>query len=91
MELNAGITEDVFNIYWTQPLTIGQKTLVANKMISKFSSACSPNSIRVSDVVQVIFENKQCMTVEQLADIGNRLMADNHETNTVAKVEKNEI
>lgn len=86
-ELRVGINEDVFNIYWTQPLTAYQKNLIAMKMISKFSPACRPSSIRVSDVAQVVFQTP-CMTEEQLTNIGNSFMADNHETNTVAKVVK---
>lgn len=86
-ELRAGINEDVFNIYWAQPLTPNQKTLIATRMITKFSSACKPSSIMVSDVAQVVFQTP-CMTEEQLTNIGNSFMADNHETNTVAKVVK---
>lgn len=86
-QLKAGLIEDVFNIYWTQPLTVNQKKSIITGMIMKFSPACRPSSIKVSDVAQIVFQTP-CMTEEQLTNIGNSFMADNHETNTVAKVVK---
>jgi len=81
--------EDIFNVYWTQPLTMEQQMLITKQMITKFTRPCVPNRITVtSKIAQVVFENNPCMTTEQLTIVGNKLMADNRQSNTVANVVK---
>jgi hypothetical protein len=66
-----------------------QQMLITYKMITKFTPPCTPNRIMVtSKIAQVVFENNPCMTTEQLTRVGNKLMADNRQSNTVANVVK---
>jgi hypothetical protein len=69
----VGIDVYEYTIFYTDPLSIGDKTKLANNMINKFSG-CRPNRISVSQQTATIDFQDGCMTAEQLKKVSDNTL-----------------
>ena len=69
----VGITVYEYTIFYTDPLSIGDKTKLVNNMINKFSG-CRPNRISVSQQTATIDFQDGCMTAEQLKKVSDNTL-----------------
>ncbi len=72
-----GISVSEYTIFYTNPLSVADKTKLVNNMIGKFSSACRPNRISVSQQTAIIDFQNPCLTGEQLKNISNNTLGPN--------------
>lgn len=82
---NSNDTIHLYEIEYNDPLTVSQMTTIVNRMISLFPGMCHPSTISTSPgshTVQLKFTST-CMTGEGMASIGNRIMTQYQQTNTV--------
>jgi hypothetical protein len=86
-----GINVAEYDILYTNPLTISQKTQLANKMITKFPSSCRPNRITVNQQsVGVTMENA-CLSGELLKKISDDTVAPDKADISSIKLDGNTI
>lgn len=86
----VGITVYEYTIFYTDPLSIGDKTKLVNNMINKFSG-CRPNRISVSQQTATIDFQKGCMTAEQLKKVSDNTLGPKPADITSIKLNGNEV
>ena len=69
----VGIDVYEYTIFYTDPLSISDKTKLVNNMINKFSG-CRPNRISVSQQTATIDFQDGCMTAEQLKKVSENTL-----------------
>ena len=69
----VGIDVYEYTIFYTDPLSISDRTKLANNMINKFSG-CRPNRISVSQQTATIDFQDGCMTAEQLKKVSDNTL-----------------
>ena len=86
----VGIDVYEYTIFYTDPLSISDKTKLVNNMINKFSG-CRPNRISVSQQTATIDFQKGCMTAEQLKKVSDNTLGPKPADITSIKLNGNEI
>ena len=70
----VGIDVYEYTIFYTDPLSMSDRTKLANNMIIKFYSNCRPNRISVSQQTATIDFQDGCMTAEQLKKVSDNTL-----------------
>ena len=86
----VGIDVYEYTIFYTDPLSIGDRTKLANNMINKFSG-CRPNRISVSQQTATIDFQDGCMTAEQLKKVSDNTLGPKPPEITSITLNGNEI
>ena len=87
----VGITVYEYTIFYTDPLSISDRTKLVNNMITKFYSNCRPNSIMVGQQTATIDFQDGCMTAEQLKKVSDNTLGPKPADITSIKLNGNEI
>ena len=87
----VGITVYEYTIFYTDPLSMSDRTKLANNMITKFSSTCRPNRISVGQQTATIDFQDGCMTAEQLKKVSDNTLGPKPADITSIKLNGNEI
>lgn len=73
-----------YDILYTNPLSISQRTRLMNNMIAKFPSNCRPSRIIVNQQSVSITMSNACLTGEQLKSISdNTLVQDKADISSI--------
>jgi hypothetical protein len=70
-----GIDIVEYDILYTNPLSIGQRTRLMNNMIGKFYGNCRPSKIIVRQQSVNITMSSACLTGEQLKSISDNTLS----------------
>jgi hypothetical protein len=87
----VGIDVYEYTIFYTDPLSMSDRTKLANNMINKFYFDCSPNRISVSQQTATIDFQKGCMTAEQLKKVSDNTLGPKPADITSIKLNGNEV
>ena len=87
----VGITVYEYTIFYTDPLSISDRTKLANNMITKFYSNCRPNRISVGQQTVTIDFQDGCMTAEQLKKVSDNTLGPKPADITSITLNGNEI
>ena len=87
----VGIDVYEYTIFYTDPLSMSDKTKLVNNMITKFYSNCRPNRISVSQQTATIDFQDGCMTAEQLKKVSDNTLGPKPADISSIKLNGNEV